>query len=599
FDYRPRLVKREFEQLSEETVQIFKISGINDPEKQRSILQSAKDSAKKTLEPFGWKIPSSDDGLGSRVASGSRATKATRLESDRAPTESTALSFEEKAKTSYQKLQAEALKRKKGYITFEDGENDDHLQNYMADLYNGRIPEILVVHGGNAKVRLANYKAFWKAQNEKTGCEIPQILLGGQGIEEPAVFDSVEGVASIEREKKEEMIEKPMPKEERERIAKETYKTVAAYIEKLDHVGVGVKTAPTDLVEVVKIVGLGDSRKKMLIAWAAPGALIPTKTETGTEVTSGTTFELHAKFNVNRNYPASDEILRSGIPIILTGTGLSNSRVKGLMDKEYVNEIYKDFEGFGGLKQLMDEAKPGSFFHMVKAQQLSMQEKLVASGAEKVLLELRPKKALLKAAIADPRQMTTFPFEIPTKDVEKYIIPFPGSEALDAKKDKYQKWIHEGLLPKMGDLKDSDDPEKVNALKSVLKTELKATEDEEQRVGHLFNRWKDLIKQPNFFQGCTEDPHLELIFNQNLRDVSLRELIPVSLTRLEGRPQIFKIDVNHQSNCYILSGINHEPFYNMFQHLIDWHNEKSPNRELPWKTFRYTTPTTSEPRSQG
>lgn len=454
-------------------------------------------------------------------------------------------------------LQKAALKRKKGYISFEDGENDDHFHNIMACIYDNRIPEMIVIHGGNGKLRLATYEWFWKAAQKLTGCDIPELLLGGKGSEEPSVFDSVEGMGGLEETERQRYINNPMDSATRKKIAQNTYTKVADHISKLDRVNIGLKTAPTDLVEVIALVNKRNPRKakeKMFIVWSCPGSFKSSPNEDK--------FQLLTRFNFYRNPVASDKLLESGINMVLTGNDLYFTRVRGFVDAEFAPKMaridpkWNGIKGFEGLKDLSEKAPQGTIFGLYRTVQETFQARKVMFGERYLEYVINPVRRWLRKLQQNPAA------------VGKEKIERPNGEFQDS--DLMSRADIEDKLTQF----EKDFGQRLQAPKDSFKKEIEQMEREmndlEYREQHLVKRWKPFANDRHYLEGCTADPHLEFILNPNMRKSSVKEVIPVKVKRNypNTRPGLLNIEVQENSNCWVTTDLDSTDFFNMYQALI-------------------------------
>ncbi|EGG07069.1 uncharacterized protein MELLADRAFT_106088 [Melampsora larici-populina 98AG31] len=476
--------------------------------------------------------------------------------------------------SDHKKLKKAALKRKKGYITFEDGENDDHLHNIMACLYDNRIPEMIVIHGGNGELRHATYKWFWDAAHKLTGCDVPELLLGEKGTEEPSVFDSVEGMGGLEETYRQQLVANPMGAEKRKAIAQQTYKKVANHISKLDRVLIGLKTAPTDLMNVINLMNKVDPEKakeKMFVVWSCPGAFSLNHKE----------FPLLARFNFYRNSQASDNLLKSGVNMVLTGNDLYATRVRGFVDAEFAEKMstidpkWIGIEGFEGLKDLSDKAPEGSIFGLYRTVQETFQARKVVYGERYLTYVIKPVRDWLEKLRLNPQEIETEKIERPGPDLKKSDL-MSGEEI----EDKLQRYEQEfgGKLKSI--LQDKNGHQKFTQEIEEMK---KAMDDLDHREGHLVRRWKPFADNKHYLEGCTADPHLEFILNPNMRKSSVKEVIPVEVRRENpDRPGLLTIKVKKGSNCWVASDLDSTDFRNMYQGMINLFAEhKDGKLELP------------------
>ncbi|KAH9817175.1 hypothetical protein DFH28DRAFT_1124579 [Melampsora americana] len=592
---RRTFILDEYRQISQIGQHVFEKSGISEEERS-DITREGFDRLQATISTFDYDRSEANSEVKARLESHAhplgKETGKIPIASEESLTESKQQVQDEDVmkmglKLDHEKLKNASLKRKKGYITFEDGENDDHLQNLMACLYDNRIPEMIVIHGGNGHLRYATYQWFWKAAHELTGCEVPEILLGGKGTEEPSVFDLVEGIGGMDEAKRQELLKNPMDPKVREQHAQETYAKVADHISKLDRVFIGLKTAPTDLVNVIDRLGIDQAKEKMFIVWSCPGAFSKKEPE----------FPLLARFNVYRNHEASDKIYKSGINMVLTGNDLYATRVKGFMDAEFAKKMgeidsnWKDFEGFKGLKDLAGNAPEGSIFNLYRKVQQTFQVKKVIYGQRYLTYVINPVKEWLEKIKLNPEAVET----------EKITRPGPNfkdsdlmsGKQIEEKLKEYEQKFGDKLkeLKPIGTKSTQEDGETEEDIKAYqtftneIDQMIKGMNDLDHREGHLVRRWEPFSHEAHFLEGCTADPHLEFFLNPNMRKSSVKEVIPVKFQRNNpDRPNLLTIQVQRDSNCWLASDLDSTDFFNMHQGTIDWFTSqlKGEKPELPW-----------------
>ncbi|EGF98190.1 uncharacterized protein MELLADRAFT_113756 [Melampsora larici-populina 98AG31] len=430
-----------------------------------------------------------------------------------------------------------SLKRQKGYIVFEDGENDDYLQNYLGYLYDDRIPEMIIICRGYSKLRLKMCEKFWEMISNEHQCEIPQILMGAQGKRETKLFDIMEGVGVIDETERQRLIEASLDFQQREIEAKETYRIVTDHILTLNKVSIALKTAPTDLYEIVKLLGLEIAREKMIIGWASPAGFV--------EKPDG--LHIFAKFNFEQDYEASYDLISSEIPMYLTGKSLSDTRTKAFIAKEHVikmREVDEKFEGFKGFENLIEtfkSAKTGGFLHLYLNVQRAFQNARVyfAKKTIEYLNELSNKNHPIKDIKVDQEALKS-----------KFAI-------------EYFEKMKQGLEKSLGNYPTQDH------VKSKIKKIKQRHEKSVKRWGSLFEG------EDHFVEGCVADPHLEFILNSTLRKESVKEIIPVKLSKKLGvysQHDIY-IEIQPESNCWLLSGVDDTHFVEILQDFINRSNK--------------------------
>lgn len=589
FSLKPDGKLTDLGEISETSDRIFKQSGIHSQEEQKSIILKSYQNFQDSIEQFDW-----DRRIEAPKAGEEDLDLVHHSKEDRIKNRLKTLNNEVKNKVKQHlynnpgKLKADALKRKKGYIVFEDGENDDYLQNIIAYLYDRRIPEMIIIHGGNAELRFKMTEWVWKKIHAIADCEIPEILLGEQGEEEMSVFDLVEGIGAIDEHKRKSLLHSPMDPKTRNEHAERTYEKVANYISQLDRVLIGLKTSPTDLAEVIKRVGVDQSREKMFIIWATPGEFNIQDQK----------LELLASFNFYRNFAASDEVLKSGIKMVMIGNDLYNTHMIGMIDVEHAAMMstrdprYKTFKGFKGFTDLVKRARPDTFFHLYRGVQDGFQRLQMSYGERMLNYVIKPTREWLNKLKEDPKLITSLKITRPDPEFQddQLITRTKIVEMLNG----YEKKLIP--IPAHSSVNFGSEDKEVDGLNTSKKEEMhlkrieeisKSVDDLESQVMPLTFRWESIAKKPYFLEGCTADPHLEFVLNANLRQSSLKELIPVRLERTNhDRPHLIDMKVEQNSNCWIFTKLDSTKFVEMHQDLINWFRnpDKSP---LPWTTFQY------------
>ncbi|EGG00488.1 uncharacterized protein MELLADRAFT_67695 [Melampsora larici-populina 98AG31] len=590
FSLKPDEELADLGEISETSDIIFKQSGIHSKEEQKSIISQSFQTFQESIETFDWdrrvettKAEEEEDLNLIHHSKSEQVKKFLKTSKD---------DLKNKVKQHLYpkpgKLKADALIRKKGYIVFEDGENDDYLQNIIAYLYDLRIPEMIIIHGGNANLRLQMTKWVWEKIHEIADCEIPEILLGEQGEEEMSVFDFVEGIGVMKEHKRQALLDSPMDSKTRQNHAKATYEKVAAYISSLDKVLIGLKTTPTDLAEVIDRVGPDKSRQKMFIVWATPGEFH----------TQDNKLELLASFNFYRNYEASDKVLKSGIKMVMIGNDLYNTQMIGMIDATHAaimsekDPRYQTFKGFEGFTELVKHSRPDTFFHLYRGVQEGFQKLQISYGEKMLKYVIEPTRRWLKQLREDPKLVTTLKITRPVSElkVDKLITHAKIVETLTGYENKLIQ------IPAQSSVNSGSGDKQIDSLDETKKVELymkrigeisKSVDDLELEVMPLALRWDSVAKEPYFLEGCTADPHLEFVLNANLRQFSLKELVPVKLERSNpDRPHLIEMTVEKDSNCWIFTKLDSTKFVDMHQDLINWFRKQNKSK-LPWTTFKY------------
>lgn len=475
--------------------------------------------------------------------------------------------------------------RQENYIHFEDGENDDYLQNSLAVIHSGRVPRYVVLAGGHGKLRMEVAKWYWKKLSEDIDFEVPEILMGSHRDGEISVFDRVEGLGVIEESHRQELIaasELSTYATERESEVQKTHVIISNHIKAQEKVVIGLKTAPTDLVAVIDHLGVDEAKEKMLIVWATPGEIKVEKDEV----------KMHSKFNFYQDNEASDKLLSHKLNMILTGNGISDTKVRGLFASEHaaalheVDSRYKVFSGFKDLPELWKNAEEKSFFWYYKKVQGSFQEVKLLYGKsvidnviEKAIQwigeNLKSRSSLdeaSRAAIIDSLENLQAGKMDPTKEEYESIISQKILEdKLQNLKASLSKQIRKISL---------GSPESWTAVMEGQNANLK---EMKSREGHLIGRWTDLLKRyPDFIEGCTADPHLEFFLNPKMRSVSVQEIIPVEIFRkeIESRPNIIDIKVVPTSNCFMATKLDSTILIANIQDLINRELQSSRGKAL-------------------
>ncbi|KAH9819483.1 hypothetical protein DFH28DRAFT_1021997 [Melampsora americana] len=581
--------------VSELSEMIFKQSGIHSQEEQKSIIQQSFEKFQNSISEFDWdrrlEKSKNEEKKELNLGKDHKISKSNQFkEFIKNSKKDLQDRITSKSNIDLSKLEMEALKRKKGYIVFEDGESDDYLQNLIGYLYDLRIPEMIIIHGGNANLRLQITRWVWEKIHEIFGCEIPEILLGEQGEEEMSVFDLVEGKGIIEEDKRQALLNSPMDPKTRKKYAEKTYKKVTNHISKLDRVLIGLKTSPTDLAEIIERVGLNQSREKMFIIWATPGEFN----------TQDQKLELLAGFNFYRNSEASDRVLKSGIKMVMIGNDLYNTHMIGMIDVHHaammsrIDPRYKTFKGLEGFTKLVKESKPDTFFYLYRKVQDGFQQLQISYGKRILKYVIEPTREWLNKLREDPKLITSLKITRPDSNFEadgllnepKIVEMLTG----------YENKLIQNLAQSSSTTASKE--KKIDELYEFKKAELqmkrieeisKVIDDLELQVMPLTLRWDSVSKEPYFLEGTTADPHLEFVLNAKLRQVSLKELIPVELERSNPeRPLLIDMKVKKDSNCWIFTKLDSTKFVEMHQDLINWFLNQDKSK-LPITTFKYDT----------
>lgn len=505
--------------VSRYATKLFEKCRITDPNEQVSIL-------KKGMRNFNEKIISFDP---ENMEPGAQSWSLYPTESK--PTTSTS------PISKSVRLSKFSLKRQKGYIVFEDGENDDYLQNYLGYLYDDRIPEMIIICRGYSKLRMKMCKTFWEIISNEHQCEIPQILMGAQGKKEIQLFDIMEGVGVIEESERQSLMEASLDFKQREIEAQKTYQLVTNHILTLNKVSIALKTAPTDLYEIIKRLGLKVSREKMIIGWASPAGFV-----------ENPTLHLFSKFNFEQDYEASYGLIASGIPMYLTGKSLSDTRTKSFIAKEHVIKMRKvdkkfnEFDGFENLIETFKSAPVGHFLHLYLNMQRGFQNARVyfAKKTIEYLNELSNKNHSIKEIKVDQEAVRS-----------KFAI-------------EYFEKVKEKL--KTRTLENNSNTGNIESKIEKLK----------QRHEKNIKRWGTLFEDEKYFvEGCIADPHLEFILNSTLRKESVKEIIPVKLSKKRGDDlqHDIEVEIKPDSNCWLLSGVDDTHFVEILQDFINQSNK--------------------------
>ncbi|KAH9824381.1 hypothetical protein DFH28DRAFT_244196 [Melampsora americana] len=456
------------------------------------------------------------------------------------PSEPKSNILKSKLNLNFESLSHFTLKRQKGYIVFEDGENDDYLQNYLSYLYDDRIPEMIIISKGYSKLRLKMCQKFWEIISIENKCEIPKILIGSQGKKEIQIFDIMEGVGVIEEFERQKLIEDSLDIEKREIEARKTFQLVANHILTLNEVSIALKTAPTDLYEIVKLLGLKIAREKMIIGWAAPAGFVE----------KPNSLHLYAKFNFEQDYEASYELISSGIPMYLTGKSLSDTHTKALIAKEHaikmreIDEKFNAFEGFENLIETFESIPVGDFLHLYLNIQRGFQDARVyfAKKTIQYLNELSTKPHHSEEIVVDQEALKS-----------KFAVEY-------FEKVKYKL---KGILESYSNQDEMEN--KIEQLK--------------QKQENIIERWESLFRDEKYFiEGCIADLHLEFVLNSNLRNQSLKEIIPVKLSKkLNNDLQDIHIEIQPDSHCWLISEVDDTHFVEILQDFINKSNKKNLN----------------------